>query len=85
MYGGGSARPVSEELNTVTAGGVKTGIVTTEAFQSFLTSYYNGSHCLQHITESTGTITTKERMGIVNFKEHLLSKIVTTGCSNLAK
>jgi len=69
MYGGGgSARAISDELNTVTAGGVKTGLVTSEAFQSFLTSYYNGSHCLQHITEASGTMTTRERMGIVNYK-----------------
>jgi DNA (cytosine-5)-methyltransferase 1 len=69
MYGGsGAARSITDEINTVTAGGVKTGIVTSEAFQSFLTSYYNGSHCLQHITEASGTMTTKERIGIVNYK-----------------
>lgn len=68
MYGNGGARAVNDELNTVTAGGVKSGIVTTEAFQSFLTSYYNGSHCLQHITEAAGTVTTRERMSIVNYK-----------------
>lgn len=68
MYGGGSARSVNDKLNTVTAGGVKTGLVTTEAFQSFLTSYYNGSHCLQHFTDASGTMTTRERIGIVNYK-----------------
>jgi DNA (cytosine-5)-methyltransferase 1 len=45
------------------------GIVTTDAWNSFMTSYYNGSHCTKHITEESGTITTGDRMSLVTYQE----------------
>jgi DNA (cytosine-5)-methyltransferase 1 len=65
MNTSGNARPASEVLSTVTTGGAKNGIVTTEAFNSFITQYYNGSHCVSHITEEVGSVTTRDRSGLV--------------------
>ena len=45
------------------------GLVTDDSFNSFMTSYYNGSHCTKHITEEAGSITTNDRMAIVNYKQ----------------
>lgn len=45
------------------------GVVTNEAWNSFLSNYYNGSHCTTHITESAGSVTTKERLALVNYQE----------------
>lgn len=45
------------------------GLVTHESWKCFLASYYNGSNCTKHITEETGTITTGERLSIINYKE----------------
>lgn len=61
------ARGATEPAGCVTTKSYH-GLITTEAFQSFLTSYYSKGHSLQHITEASGTMTTKERIGIVNYK-----------------
>jgi DNA (cytosine-5)-methyltransferase 1 len=72
MHANGMARPTTEAMSTITAGGVKNGLITTESWNSFIASYYNGSHCTKHITEESGTMTTGDRMGLVNFKEPIL-------------
>jgi DNA (cytosine-5)-methyltransferase 1 len=72
MHRSGNARSVDKELNTVTAGGVKNGIVTTEAWNSFIASYYNGSHCTKHISEELGSVTTDDRHSLVSYKEPVL-------------
>lgn len=69
MYGNGQARKVSDELNTVTAGGGKTGIVTTEAWNSFIASSYNGSKCTKHVSESVGTVNTRDRHALVSYQK----------------
>src|SRR5579872_1939831 len=56
-------------LNTISTGGIHSGLVTTDSWNSFLASYYNGSNCTKHITEESGTMTTGDRMALVNYKE----------------
>jgi DNA (cytosine-5)-methyltransferase 1 len=46
----------------------KTGIVTTEALNSFFTAYHNGAHNVRHFTESIPTIPTKDSVSIVNYQ-----------------
>lgn len=69
MHRNGYARPVHDEINTVTAGGVKTGIVTNEVWNSFIAQYYGGSNCINHISEEIGTVTTTDRSGLVTYQE----------------
>lgn len=56
-------------LNTVSSGGIHTGIVTGESWNGFVTSYYNGSNCTKHITEPTGTVTAGDRLSLVNYQK----------------
>ncbi len=67
MYSHGNARKITDPINTVTAGGGKTGLVTSKAFQSFVAQYYNGSDCVKHITEAIGTCTTNDRSGLFTY------------------
>lgn len=45
------------------------GLITTESFNSFITSYYNGSHCIKHFTEPVGTQTVHERHSLVTYQK----------------
>lgn len=63
----GTARSIDNVINTATAGGIKTGLVTNEAWNSFIANYFNGSHCVKHITEPSGTITTNDRAALVTY------------------
>lgn len=69
MYGTGKARPVTDPLNTVTAGGVKSGIVTDEKWNAFISSYYSGSIGNTHITRPIGTASTKERHALIQYSK----------------
>lgn len=69
LRGTSKARTALHELNGVSAGGIHSGILTTKAWNSFISNYYNGSHCTTHITESAGSVTTKERLALVNYQE----------------
>lgn len=62
----GKSKPVTEPTSTFTAGGVNHGLVTGEAWNSFITAYYGGSHCTKHITDEVGTISTLDRQSLVN-------------------
>lgn len=53
-------QPVSEELGAVTTR-PKSGIITPDSFNSFISYYYGGSNVASHITESMRTVSTKER------------------------
>lgn len=64
-----NSKPITNPLNIITAGGIHSGIVTTESWNSFISAYYNGSNCTKHITEELGTITTGDRMSIVSYKK----------------
>lgn len=65
MNANGKARPASEVLSTVTAGGIKNGIVTTEALNSFI-SYYYGTSQASHITDRLGTVTCNDRNALIS-------------------
>ena len=63
-----NVRSVMESLQTQTTR-QSMGLITPENWNCFLASYYNGSNCTKHITEETGTITTGERVSIINYRE----------------
>lgn len=66
--GQSNARESTKELSAITTR-IHHGIVTTEAFNSFI-SYYNcGSHQASHISEAVGTIPTVQRLAIVNWNQ----------------
>jgi len=69
MYSNGTARPIIDPCSTITAGGGKHGLITTDSWNSFLAAYNNGSDCTKHITEESGSLTTRDRMALVNYKE----------------
>ncbi len=45
------------------------GIVTSESWNSFIASYYNGSHCTKRILEEIGTVNTKDRHQLITYQE----------------
>lgn len=61
---GDALRPI----NTVSGGGIHTGIITGESFNSFIAAYYSRGHSLAHITDELGSITTSDRMAVVNYQ-----------------
>jgi DNA (cytosine-5)-methyltransferase 1 len=65
----GKARDISQPVCTVTADGNHHGLVTTEKWNSFLASYNNGSHCVKHVSEEAGAVTTNDRLSITTFKD----------------
>lgn len=68
MHTKGKARPITDTLNTAGAGGIKNGIVTDEAFKSFI-SYYNGHGGSKYITDSLPTQGTGERLAITKYSK----------------
>lgn len=68
LHSNGKAREIISETSTITAGGIKNGLVTTESWNCFLSAYYNGSHCVKHITEAIGTQTTNDRNSLVMYQ-----------------
>lgn len=62
----GKSKPATEALATQSTVGTS-GILTTEAFNSFISAFYGGSHCTNHITEATGSVTTTDRLAITNY------------------
>lgn len=63
----GKAREITDVLNTATAGGVKTGLVTSESWNSFLAYNYNGFQT-SHISEAADTIPCKDRISVINYQ-----------------
>lgn len=64
---GGKARSIAGTVNTATAGGVKTGIVTSEAWNSFIANYNSTGHSLNHVTDPVGTIPCNDRASLVTY------------------
>jgi DNA (cytosine-5)-methyltransferase 1 len=62
----GRPLPVDGAINTVTAGGRKTALLTTEACNAFIASYYN-THNTRHISDPAGTVTTKDRHSLITY------------------
>jgi DNA (cytosine-5)-methyltransferase 1 len=63
-----NVRSVMETLQTQTTR-QSMGMVTSESWNSFLAAYYSGSNCTKHITEEISTITTGDRVSLINYKE----------------
>jgi DNA (cytosine-5)-methyltransferase 1 len=68
-HGTSKAKAATDPINAVTASGVHSGIVTDRAFNSFIAAYYGGSNCTKHITEEMGTVTTGDRMTLINYEK----------------
>jgi DNA (cytosine-5)-methyltransferase 1 len=64
----GNAFPVDNALSTVLAGGNHHGIVTNEAWKTFI-SYFYGQSQASGLDESIGTVSTKDRFALVNYQE----------------
>jgi len=69
VRGTGKAKSVTSPAGAVTAGGNHHGLVTTQSWNSFIASYYNGSNCTKHFTEAAGTVTTGDRLSLVNYSK----------------
>lgn len=69
MHRTGKSRKITDTVNTATSKGVKTGLITMEGWNSFLAANYNGSHCVKHFTEETGSMTAKERHALITYKK----------------
>ncbi len=64
-YGQSKSRPATEALGSQTTK-PKQGIITPQAFQSFISYYYGGSKMASHVTESMRALTTVEGSALVN-------------------
>jgi DNA (cytosine-5)-methyltransferase 1 len=71
LKGTSNHRSVDAPLGCVTSVGYH-GIVSNDAFRSFLTYYYSGYDQNSAITDPTATIPTKERAGLVTFQKPVL-------------
>lgn len=69
MHSNGSVRKTTDPLNGITTSGAKNGIISTDSWNSFIASYYGGSSCTTHITDSLGTLTTKDRHALFTYKK----------------
>jgi len=65
----GKARSIANVFNTATADGVKTGIVTEDAYKSFISYYNAGSDMASHYTEALRTQPTKDRAALVIYEK----------------
>ncbi|WP_343302875.1 DNA cytosine methyltransferase [Chitinophaga niabensis] len=48
------------------------GLVTPMGVNGFLAGYYNGSHCVKHITEEMGSVTTVDSHALVTYQYPIL-------------
>ncbi len=60
------SRNINEHLSTITTKSYH-GLITSEAFKSFLAYNYNGLQ-ISHITEPTDTIPTVDRLSLINYE-----------------
>jgi DNA (cytosine-5)-methyltransferase 1 len=65
--GQSKSKPVTKPFGVQTSM-INHGIVTDEAMKSFL-SYYNGKAQASQLTDPIGTMTTKERVGVVSYQK----------------
>jgi len=66
--GQSNARPSSKPLACVTTE-MKHGVINPEAMQSFLSYYNGGSDMASYITEPAGTVSTRDRIALVQCKK----------------
>lgn len=72
MRGTSNARPVTRELNGISAGGIHSGLVTTSAWNAFISAYNSRGHCTKHVSEEIGAVTTNDRHALVSYQEPAL-------------
>lgn len=65
------SKPATAAVGTITTRPHQ-GIVTDQAFSSFIASYYNGSHCTKHITQEIGSVTTNDRHTLVSYQKPVI-------------
>jgi DNA (cytosine-5)-methyltransferase 1 len=65
----GKLKSTTDACSTFTAGGVNQGILSTEAFNSFLDYQYGGSDMVKHISYPLGSQSTVDTTSLVHFKE----------------
>lgn len=70
MKGTSTARQIHKSLSCLTTTGYH-ALVSNDKMNAFLAAYNNGSHCVNHITETTGTMPTKERFSLVQYDQEL--------------
>jgi DNA (cytosine-5)-methyltransferase 1 len=68
-HGTSLSKPASEPLPGVTTVNTNS-LLSSEAFNSFISAFNSGSHCTTHISESCGSVATKERL-MINTKPQL--------------
>ncbi|MBO9658918.1 MAG: DNA cytosine methyltransferase, partial [Chitinophagaceae bacterium] len=68
MHSNGKSREITAPFNTVTAGGVKSGIVTNATWNSFLSYYNNGSNVFSHVTDAGKTQATRDRASLITYE-----------------
>jgi DNA (cytosine-5)-methyltransferase 1 len=64
-HGQSMSKPSANELPSQTTH-PKSGILTAESFNSFISYFYGGSNVASHITEAMRTVSTKERAMLIN-------------------
>ena len=64
--GQSNSREITDPLATVTTKNYH-GIISTEAWKSFIAYNYNGNQC-SNITEPTDAVTTKDRMALIQYE-----------------
>lgn len=64
-FGEGTARSAMDRMGCITAGGINYGILTSKSMSAFLAAYYSGSNTLAPIAGQSPTITTVERLALV--------------------
>lgn len=68
MHRTGNSIEITDVVYTATAGGIKTGLVTNESFNSFI-SYYYKTPQESHITEPANSVRTGDCFQLINYKE----------------
>jgi len=66
LHRNGMTRPGDSALSTVTAGGIKNGLVTAEQWNSFIDYYYGSSLQTSHITEAVDSLRTKAGQNLIS-------------------
>lgn len=69
--GSSNARGIDEPLGCVTSHEYL-GLIQSDKWKAFLSSYYNGSNCVKHVSEEAGTITAGERHSLTTFKQPVI-------------
>lgn len=62
MYGNGDIRPASEVVNTVTGGGLRTGIMTV---QGFISTYYSQGDGVNQFSDPIPAVTTQNHAALI--------------------